>query len=236
MSVLNIHFTDIELPVSKNRKKLITRKQNGPSEQRNRLLNSQFKLLRWNSVSVDIKWANVSDFHSICTSTNGTNLISATFGKASSVYRLFRDVEITRLPHPSIPELQIRKTVDHHVCVLPYVIVIWRHFEADQNPVVWSDVISTLYLDRLQKKQLNYISCLTRELEGSLFPPHSGLIGIYLKGFHKTSRSFVRIIPPYLPNDIQYISKHFIMGKNKCPALFFKWKKLQSWFETQYNP
>lgn len=74
-------------------------------------------------MSVDIKWANVSDFYSIYTCTNGTNLISATFGKASSVYRLFRDVEITRLAHPSTPKLQIRKTVDHRVCVLPYVIV-----------------------------------------------------------------------------------------------------------------
>lgn len=50
-------------------------------------------------------------------------LISAAFGKAYSVYRLFRDGELTRLPHPISTELQIRKTVDHRACVLPYVIV-----------------------------------------------------------------------------------------------------------------
>lgn len=40
-----------------------------------------------------------------------TKLISATFGKTSSVYRLFRDGELTRLQHPISTELQIRKTV-----------------------------------------------------------------------------------------------------------------------------
>ena len=53
-----------------------------------------------------------------------TKLPPATFGKVSSVYRLFRDEEFMRLPHPISTKLQIKKTADHSICIVTYIIVI----------------------------------------------------------------------------------------------------------------
>ena len=180
-----------------------------------------------------------------------TKLISAILGTSSAVCSLFRDgKELTRLPHPVSTELQIKKTMEHRLCVLPYIIR-W-HLEAEPASYCLVRILAQLFTWTPKKEA---ISCLTRDLEGCPFPSRSRdwqtsnlkvslklpeSFGLCHQTSFQTGSLFSIISFPKLmcipPNGTRCISKQFILGKYKYPVTFLKWTKSQSGFETPCKP